>query len=60
MGGGNDTDDDPVEPTASSDSTENTDSDVAVSADFLMTVDAFNITEVGDGSRTIAIRLEEV
>ena len=60
MGGGNDTqvaptvskdtDDDPVEPTASSDFTDNTDSEVAVSADFPMTADAFNITEVGDGS----------
>jgi hypothetical protein len=60
MGGGNDTQasptvskdtqDDSVEPTAPSDSTDNTDRDVVVSADFPMTGAAFHITEVGDGS----------
>ena len=69
MGGGNDTqapptvsndtDEDPVEPTASSDSTDNTDSDVAVSADFPMTADAFNITEVGDGSLLYHTRMSQ-
>lgn len=65
IGGGNDTQNppavsnandnevnsvEPTEPTTPSDSNENTDTDVVVSTDFPMTDDAFNVTEVGDGS----------
>jgi hypothetical protein len=60
MGAGNDTQASPavskdthdgsVEPTVSSDPTDNTDRDVVVRADFPMTGAAFHITEVGDGS----------
>ena len=55
----NDSDVNPMEPTAPSNSNDNTDSDVVVSTEFPMTDDAFNITEVGDGSLLYYTRMSQ-
>lgn len=68
-GGGNDAQDpptvsteadvDPGEPTAPSTSNDSDGNDVVVSTDFPMTDDAFNVTDVGDGSLLYYTKLSQ-